>query len=58
MKYIIRKIEDKTYLTSAEQDTWTENKEQAVKLNLGEEVQAEIELLKKYKYSDFEVFDI
>ena len=56
-KQKIKRTADKKWLVSAEQDTWTDKKEDATALSLMEEVKAECFLGKKYKYSEFEVYD-
>lgn len=55
---IIKRNSDKKWLISAEEDTWTENKEEATVLKLKEEIKAEATLLKKYKFSAFDVFNV
>lgn len=56
-KQIIKRNSDKKWLISAEEDTWTDNKKQATAMNLNQQITAEATLLKKYKFSDFDVFD-
>ena len=56
-KQKIQKVSDKKWLISAEQDTWTDDEKQATLFKLMDEVKAESILVKKYKYTDFDVFD-
>jgi len=54
---IIRKS-DKHWLISAEQDAWTPDETKATVFNLKGETVAESFLIKKYKYTDFNVVDV
>ena len=57
LKQKIRRSTDGKWLISAEQDTWTDDKAQATGFKLMDEVKAESILVKKYKYTDFDVYD-
>lgn len=55
---IIQRDSDKQYLISAEQNTWTVDKDQATKFKVSPFYKAFAELLKTMKHSDLIVTEI